>query len=227
MNDKDPHEDHRRSPRCEAQPIESAQQTAALYALDALLPSEASAFEKHLESGCAYCAAETAAFREMLVEVGKAIASRSASPPADLRGRLLERIALEPAADGTDVVVQAWKSWKEQPGLTSSGLSTVRSSEGHWERLAVPGVFAKKLAVDHERRCTTMLIRMEPGTSYPSHRHAGIEQCFVLEGTLQVGGETLHAGDYQQASADSTHGVQSTEEGCLLLIVSSQDDELL
>jgi hypothetical protein len=37
----------------------------------------------------------------------------------------------------------------------------------------------------------------------------------------------LCAGDYQFAAGGSEHRVQSTEGGCLLLIVSSQDDELI
>ena len=108
-----------------------------------------------------------------------------------------------------------------------SGLSIVRSQEGDWEELAVPGVFVKQLDVDRERRMVTMLVRMEPGTSYPRHLHAGSEGCFVLEGELKVGGEILRAGDYQRAGTGSTHDIQSTETGCLLLITSSEDDELL
>jgi anti-sigma factor ChrR (cupin superfamily) len=61
----------------------------------------------------------------------------------------------------------------------------------------------------------------------PPHIHRGIEECYVLEGDLEMGGHKLHAGDYQFAFEDSLHGVQSSEDGCLLLIVSSQDDELV
>jgi anti-sigma factor ChrR (cupin superfamily) len=71
-----------------------------------------------------------------------------------------------------------------------------------------------------------MLVRMDPGSSYPGHLHAGVEECFVLEGELRVGEEVLRRGDYQRADEGSEHGIQWTEKGCLLLIVSSQDDEL-
>ncbi|MBI5435467.1 MAG: cupin domain-containing protein [Planctomycetes bacterium] len=82
-------------------------------------------------------------------------------------------------------------------------------------------------SVDAEARKATMLIRMAAGTSYPRHRHAAREECFVLEGTLEVGASTLRAGDFQVAERDSIHDVQATDTGCLLLIVSSQDDELV
>jgi anti-sigma factor ChrR (cupin superfamily) len=70
--------------------------------------------------------------------------------------------------------------------------------------------------------------RMEAGASSPPHRHAGREECYVLEGELDVeGGASMRAGDYQVADEGSVHGVQSTRGGCTLLIVSSQDDELV
>jgi anti-sigma factor ChrR (cupin superfamily) len=72
-----------------------------------------------------------------------------------------------------------------------------------------------------------MMIRMAPGTSYPRHRHAAREECFVLQGELRVGDKQLRTGDFQVADRDSIHDVQSTETGCVLLIVSSQDDELV
>jgi hypothetical protein len=37
----------------------------------------------------------------------------------------------------------------------------------------------------------------------------------------------MRAGDFQRAEAGSVHPVQSTDGGCLLLITSSLDDELL
>ena len=37
----------------------------------------------------------------------------------------------------------------------------------------------------------------------------------------------MHAGDYQRASGRSIHPVQSTDGGCLLLIVSSLRDEMV
>jgi quercetin dioxygenase-like cupin family protein len=71
----------------------------------------------------------------------------------------------------------------------------------------------------------TAMFRMEPGTSYPQHIHAGAEECYVLEGDLHVGDMVLHAGDYQRAEAGSHHGYQSTETGCVLLVTCALNDE--
>ncbi|HVR73044.1 MAG TPA: cupin domain-containing protein [Planctomycetota bacterium] len=108
-----------------------------------------------------------------------------------------------------------------------SQITLRRAGEGDWEPTAAPGVSVKPLHVDSARRYVTMLVRMEPGSAYPDHLHAGAEECYVLQGDLRVGDETLRAGDYQHAPAGSEHEIQSTREGCLLLIVSSQDDKLV
>jgi anti-sigma factor ChrR (cupin superfamily) len=196
---------------------------AALHALGALPAGEARAFEDHLRL-CPECALEERAVREALAEEAKAGA---VSPPPALRARLLARLSRK-SPDEThppaDAKTQVWKRW-ERGGRKD--LQVVRAGEGAWEPTAAPGVSVKPLSVDPERRYVTMLVRMQAGSSYPRHRHAGAEECFVLEGDLRVGDEVLHAGDYQRAEGGSLHGVQSTDNGCLLLIVSSQEDELV
>ena len=68
---------------------------------------------------------------------------------------------------------------------------------------------------------------MAPGSSYPCHVHNGPEQCLVLEGDLLVEDDLLGPGDYQWAEVGSRHGIQSTKQGCLLLITSSMTDEFI
>jgi anti-sigma factor ChrR (cupin superfamily) len=102
-----------------------------------------------------------------------------------------------------------------------------KASEASWERTAIEGVAIRTLFVDRENNQFTALVRMQPGSSYPRHVHAGPEQCLVIEGDLRVGEEVLHAGDYQRAPTGSRHGVQSTEHGCLLLITSSLTDQFV
>ena len=210
---------------------------AALYAAEALPPGEAREFEAHLLV-CPVCRSQVIALREALAAVH--LAEPGPTPPPALREALLRRVREEaapgkarrgeasapvpPAASD----VQVWKRWRsEPPGGAVPGLHVVRAGEGAWEPTAEPGVLAKALSVDPARRSVTMLVRMEPGSSYPRHRHAGAEECYVLDGELRVGEEVLRAGDFQRAEEGSIHGVQSTESGCLLLIVSSQDDELV
>ena len=196
------------------------QARAALHAAGALGAEETLAFETRM-SADSRLRAEAESFHATAAALARDAAWEEVElrggPPASLKQRLLDQVRNR---------AQVWKEWKG-PGATAEGLRIVRAAEGRWQPIAVSGVQVKQLSVDTERRYVTMLVRMEPGTSYPCHRHAGLEECYVLEGDLRVGETVLTAGDYQRADAASLHGVQSTSKGCLLLIVSSQNDELI
>ncbi len=196
-------------------PPEELLEQLVLYALE--LPDESrSELEVHLETGCAACADEIASLRESFSAVGASAPLHLPRP--ELRRRVMGAIALK-----AEPATQVWKAWTETPG---TDLHVVRGPEGEWETVRA-GVHAKRLYVDVSQRNVTMLVRMDAGAKYIPHRHAGPEQCFVLEGDLHEGQDSFYAGDFQCAAAGSVHGEQWTEAGCLLLIVSSLHDELL
>lgn len=191
---------------------------AALFALGLLDPDQAQDFEHHLSAGCRVCSREVEAVRETAALV--AFRARPISPPLSLKSRVIAAVRQEQASGASP---QVWKSWT--PSMAAS-LHVVRHGEGEWQTVR-PGVHVKKLFADPERDSVTMLIRMEPGATWVPHRHAGPEQCFVLEGDVREGGDVFHAGDFQCAVENSVHGVQWTEKGCLLLINCSQHDEII
>lgn len=61
--------------------------------------------------------------------------------------------------------------------------SSERWVEPEWKEPA-PGIFVKLLATDIDRGRVSMLVRLAPGTDYPSHRHAGLEELYLLDGEL-------------------------------------------
>lgn len=195
---------------------------AALYAAGGMTADEVAAFEQHLEVGCPACAAELRSY-DAAVESLYAAATPVAPDPA-VRQRLMGLVGHAAIEAEQPARVQLWRRWAAEGG---GGLYTCRANEGQWESLPLPGIQIRRLFSDPENDRATMLVRMAPGSAYPRHVHAGAEECFVLEGDLHVAGTVLRAGDYQRAAADSTHGVQHTEGGCLLLIVSSLSDELV
>ena len=109
---------------------------------------------------------------------------------------------------------------------SAKGLTFIKASEGVWLSLA-PGVNAKVLSFDPISRRATSIVRFAPGTSYAPHRHAAAEELFVLEGGCLCAGRELKVGDYHRAEAGTVHHDTSTDEGCLLLIISSPQNELL
>lgn len=201
---------------------------AALYVIGSLSDDEARSFRQHL-GDCAVCRVEVEALEALPGELLEL--APSVPPPAGLWQRVLER-AREPEmrpdprtvrADGSKAT-QIWKAWNDAPGAP---FTYVEQRDSGFEPTNVPGIHARKLFVDPAHDRVTMLVRMEPGAAYPGHRHSGPEDCYVLQGDLVIEGErTLHGGDYVRAAPGSVHGVQSTRNGNLLLIVSSLGDEL-
>lgn len=222
--------------------------SATVHLLGALPPVEARAYEAHLSS-CTACERELELAREVVARVdasavgaldGEALAG-AVDPAAALRvrERLLDAVRSEPRVPPheSEPFRRAWRDWSEAAdaalesnasgGELAPGLHSISASDGTWEPIGIPGIEVKRLAVDARRRVVSMLVRMAAGTSYPGHRHAAAEECFVVSGDVSVGERVLRAGDYQLAAAGSTHGVQSTRDGCTLFIISSQDDQLV
>jgi len=176
--------------------IEEIEQQAALYAIGALPPAEARLFEQRLSGGCPLCQAEVR-------ECGAAVTALQLSvpevaPPAALRARLLESIGA-----GRE---------KSRKGSPMGVGRIVRPDDTEWTT-AAPGIAVRML---HGQR--TMLVRMEPKSSFPPHDHSAAEQCLVLEGSVSSAGVTAYAGDFTYMPSGSHHGDLHTDDGCLLLI---------
>ncbi len=106
------------------------------------------------------------------------------------------------------------------------GLTFIAEREGVWRELE-PGVMVKVLALDAVSRRTTALLRFSPGTRYAPHRHTEVEELLVLQGGCSIAGRAMTVGDYHRAEAGTEHYDTSTDEGCLLLAISSPMNELL
>jgi quercetin dioxygenase-like cupin family protein len=121
--------------------------------------------------------------------------------------------------------VRYWKAKMafQQP---TKGLTFIKASEGTWWTVA-QGVTAKVFSFDPASRRITTLLRFAPGTSYSSHRHAEAEELFVLEGGCSIAGREMTVGDYHRAEAGTEHYDTSTDDGCLLLVISSPHNEML
>lgn len=189
---------------------------ASLYALDVLAQDDKAAYEAHLGTGCTVCVAEVASFRKVTGAIGLS------ADPILLRPELRERLMRA-------VAKTAQPPMRNSPGVLydKDGVLIARPDEMAWTAGALPGVFMKVLFNDASRGYATAMVRMTAGTHYPSHKHAAVEELYLLDGDLSVDDLPMRPGDYCRGEAGSIHKEITTENGCLFVVTSSDHDQLL
>jgi quercetin dioxygenase-like cupin family protein len=183
---------------------------APLYALDLLNEPEKNWVEQQL--------AEFPELGEELTEYQSAVTVIPYSSPnipmaADLKNRLFDRLELD---SPPKVPVSN--------AMTSAGFFAVRSQDLNWKPHRVPGASVAILRRDEIKREIVGVFRADPGVSYPMHRHAAIEEIYMLSGDLVIGDRVYGAGDYIRSAAGSVHGPYSNG-GCMFFFHTSMDDE--
>jgi anti-sigma factor ChrR (cupin superfamily) len=107
----------------------------------------------------------------------------------------------------------------------SEGSRYLDVSKLDWEPTPWPGIWNKVLYEDATGR-RTVLTRMEPGARLPRHRHVGLEQSFILEGSLVDEDGACTAGNFVWRRAGSVHSAWSPD-GCIGLGIFEQPNEFL
>jgi quercetin dioxygenase-like cupin family protein len=199
---------------------EEFQELAALNALGALNEADEALLRKQLEREPAPAKRELAELNDTAALAAAAL-TPAKSPPAALREKILNRVRsgkLTGNAGATGAAAE-WSS------AMLEGFKFLRAHEmGEWRALPVPGAYVKLLHMDVERGYAVALGKLDPGTRYPEHRHQGPEEIFILSGDLTIGGQRLDAGDFHHADAGTTHGVNFSETGCVILAVLTTAD---
>lgn len=136
----------------------------------------------------------------------------------DRKERLFERISQEASEHDTHM-------FAVPPIATDVPFFTVRAADLRWEPHLVPGVAIAKLYQDPAKGELVCLLRAEPGVHYPTHRHTGVEEIFMLEGNLVINGEVYGQGDYIRSAPGSIHAPH-TPNGCMFFIRTSLDNEI-
>ena len=175
-----------------------------LYALRALPAGEVPAVDAQI-AACAECRQELDALQPV---IGSFVSwpTDVLRPPAPLWNRLAQRIAAETGQEPVS------------PGPR-------RPAEAEWEEVAA-GISVKLLATDTENHRVSMLVRLAPGTDYPPHGHAGIEELHLLDGELMIDDRKLYPGDYRRAEAGSIDRRVWSQTGCTCVLITSPKDVL-
>jgi len=175
-----------------------------LHALQALPPDEVPAVEVQI-SMCEDCRKEFESLRPV-VGTFACWSVDVLRPPESLWERLAQRITTE-------------------TGTQPTPLSPEVPPKPEWEQ-AAPGIHVKILARDWKRDIVSMLVRLDPGTDYPGHTHAGIEELHLLHGILKVDDRTFYPGDFIHAEPGSVDHRVWSETGCTCFLMTSTKDAL-
>jgi anti-sigma factor ChrR (cupin superfamily) len=176
-----------------------------MYALGGLPQAEVAAVEGHLHA-CSDCQRELQALRSVVAGF-TAWPTDVLRPSPSLWDRLAERIAVDTKAFAAPRVPP------RRPGP-------------EWKDVG-PGISCKLLATDSERALVSMLVRLAPGADYPAHRHAGVEELYMLDGELIVDEARFGPGDYRRGQPGSTDHRVWSQTGCTCVLITSSDDALL
>jgi anti-sigma factor ChrR (cupin superfamily) len=175
-----------------------------LYAMQALPARDVPGAEVHLAS-CAECRQELETLRPVI--------GAFVSWPTDIlrpATSLWERVARRIAADtGQAPMVPPVQS----------------PAEAEWQE-AAPGLAYKVLAANTENDRVSLLVRLAPGAHYPPHRHAGVEELYLLHGELWIDDKKLDPGEYTRAEPGTGDQRIWSETGCTCVLLTSMRDVL-
>jgi len=84
-----------------------------------------------------------------------------------------------------------------------------------WQDVA-PGISCKLLATDADKSRVSMLVRLAPRTDYPPHRHAGLEELYLLHGELTINEKRIYPGYYYRAMAGTEDHRAGVKRGAVV-----------
>lgn len=123
--------------------------------------------------------------------------------------RLIPLAALAPEAQAP---ADSWAALEAAIDRTPRRTLDRKLDDGTWQPVS-PGV-TRKLLWNNQ----TFLLRVAPGGTILPHRHARVEHCVVVEGSMVIGTQTYGPGDYHGIQAGIPHRAIHAPDGLLLLI---------
>ena len=188
---------------------------AALCALDAL--------DTDTQSQATQALAEVEGFAQQVREYEAAVAAipYSVMPIpmlADVKNRLFQRLAQD-SSSSTSTLIQ----------LLEYSIEALKQQSSQLVWVSMKGTNAIEIATwqrDKRRREVAFFIRTTESGIFPNHIHATGETILVLEGDVIIDGQIYRVGDRIDSMANTKHQ-PATQNGCLLLCISSIDDEIL
>jgi len=106
-----------------------------------------------------------------------------------------------------------------------AGEISVNYRNVDWEPSRGPGIYRKMLHGDRETEYTSLL-KLDPDTRFPKHRHPAGEELLVLEGRIKIEDVWYEAGCYVYTPPAAVHDVFS-DTGAVMLLRMPAPAEIL
>lgn len=194
---------------------------APLYALDLLSAEEKYWVESQILAS-PDLAAELREYENAVAAIPYTVPAVPVSP--DLKQKLFEHLNLATSDHRSAQHASAQAPSAPEPQPIASDFLAVRSQQLKWQPHTTPGVFIALLHRDMILRQVVGILRADPGVRYPLHRHADVEELYMLSGDLIIGDQIYGEGDYIRSAPGSMHAPY-TETGCQFFFRTSMDDE--
>jgi len=196
---------------------------APLYVLGLLNQDEQSWVEAQV-ANCPELAEELACYGDALAAIPYAAPPAALAP--EVKDRLFQRLITQPIDSRPQAEVVAQESTAQpKPLEPKPDLAWVMRSQAlKWQPYLSPGVTIALLYTDLQKQEVVGLLRAAPQSQSPLHRHANVEEIFLLEGDLTIGEDVYQAGDYLRSIPGSAHAPY-TQQGCVLFFRTSMLDE--
>jgi quercetin dioxygenase-like cupin family protein len=178
--------------------------------------------EGHLER-CERCAAEAVAMGETLWAMALSVPPERPDPA--LRTSLLASIVEQETGDGGadrfgELTGQLARFF-ELPLSRVRALVELIDEPAAWSRGPAQGI--KLIHLEAGPRFAAAdpgFVILEPGATFPHHRHVGGELVLVLQGSFaDADGRVLRAGDSQDLASNTSHFFTAQDQGCILAVI--------
>jgi anti-sigma factor ChrR (cupin superfamily) len=179
---------------------------------------ETNTFSAHREvvehlAACASCQARLRELREALTAI---VTREESTPPPALREHILV-----PTRPFAGLSRRAGRLFDLDDAQVEKLLEDA-IGETAWEVRGPFSYFHFAVGAAHEATTEAGIVRLEPGVTFPRHRHLGDEYSFVLQGCLREdsSGREALPGDLQHMPEGSVHTVTCTSERpCLFAVL--------
>jgi anti-sigma factor ChrR (cupin superfamily) len=101
---------------------------------------------------------------------------------------------------------------------TIGGSIYLKPQDIEWSKTQFDGISIKVLYEDKTKGEMTCMLKWEPGATLPMHKHAEIEQTYVIEGSFYDHDGICRAGEFVWRKIGSYHATHS-DEGAVILAI--------